>query len=174
MLEKRIKESLLKIEISDITLKETDAITYYASHDLSLGSGFGNAIAVRGGTSVQEELKALGPLETGEAAVSGAGELKCSYIIHAVGPRFQEEDISGKLRKTLKNALKAAEEKGVQSIAFPPLGTGFYGVPLDSCASIMLEELSEHLLGNTSLKEVIICANDKREYNVFRQKLENN
>ena len=174
MLEKRIKESLLRLEISDITLKETDAITYYASHDLALGSGFGNAIAIRGGTSIQDELKTLGPLETGEAAVSGAGELKCNYIVHAVGPRFQEEDIPGKLRTTLKNVLKAAEEKGIQSISFPPMGTGFYGVPLDSCASIMLEELSEHLSGNTSLKEVVICANDNREFKVFEQKWENN
>jgi O-acetyl-ADP-ribose deacetylase (regulator of RNase III) len=174
MLEKKIKESLLKLEISDITLKETDAITFYASHDLALGSGFGNAIAVRGGTSIQEELKSLGPLETGEAAVSSAGELKCNYIVHAVGPRFQEDDITGKLRTTLKNALKAAEEKGVQSIAFPPMGTGFYGVPLDSCAAVMLEELSGFLSGNTSIKEVVICANDNREFKVFQQKWENN
>jgi O-acetyl-ADP-ribose deacetylase (regulator of RNase III) len=174
MLEKRIKDSQLKIEISDITLKDTDAITYYARHDLNLGSGFGNAISVRGGTSVQAELKKMGPISTGEVAISSAGELKCNYIVHAAGPRFQEEDTENKLRTTIKNVLKAAEDKGIQSIAFPPMGSGFYGIPLDSCASIMLDEFSNHLSHVTSLKEVVICLNDKREFKAFKEKWTNN
>jgi O-acetyl-ADP-ribose deacetylase (regulator of RNase III) len=174
MLEKKIRDSLLKIEISDITLKETDAIIYYASPDLNLGSGFGNAIAVRGGTSIQKELKSLGPISAGEAAISGAGDLKCNYIIHAVGPRFQEEDTENKLRTTIKNALKAAVDKDVKSIAFPPMGSGFYGIPLDSCAGIMLDEFSNHLAHDTSIKELVICTNDKREFKAFQEKWTNN
>ena len=173
MIEKKINDSKIVLEISDITLKDADAITYYAGTDLSLGSGFGNAIAVRGGTSIQEELTNKGPISAGEALVSGAGELKCRYIVHAVGPRFQEENTDEKLRTTIKNALKAAEEKGITSIAFPPMGTGFYGVPLDSCASIMLDEFSEFLSDSKAIKEIIICANDNREYRIFEQKWTN-
>ena len=62
MLEYKIKDSQIFIEKNDLTLMDIEAIVYYASHNLQLGSGFGNAIAVRGGNSIQEELKSFGSL----------------------------------------------------------------------------------------------------------------
>ena len=109
----------------DITELDVDAFVFYAQPDLALGSGFGTAISVRGGPSIQKELDELGPVETGQAVVTGAGKLKADFIVHAVGPRFQEEDTEGKLRTTVLNSLKAAEEKGVKRIALPAMGAGF-------------------------------------------------
>lgn len=65
-------------------------------------------------------------MATTEAVVSGAGNLKAQYIIHAVGPRFQEEDTEAKLRATVHNSLKRAEEKGIQQIAFPAMGESWF------------------------------------------------
>ena len=78
----QIKQSVVRLIRDDITDIEVDAFVYYAQHDLVLGSGFGGAIAVRGGPSVQKELDELDPLETGNAIVSGAGNLKAEHIIH--------------------------------------------------------------------------------------------
>jgi len=168
MLESKIKESVLRLEKGDLTAMDIEAIVFYAQHNLKLGSGFGNAIAVRGGVSIQGELDKLSEASTCDVVVTGAGELKSNYIIHAVGPRFQEEDTENKLRKTMQNALDAAKNKGIIKIAFPPMGTGFYGIPLDMCARVMLETIKEHLAGSTTLKEVVICAMDEREYKPFQ------
>jgi len=167
-----VKDSTIQIKIGDLTDLEVESIVFYASHDLALGSGFGNAIAVRGGVSIQEELKEFKSLSTGEAVITGGGLLKSKYIVHAVGPRFRENDLEQKLRMTMKNALIKAKENGIKQIAFPPMGSGFYGIPLPVCAKIMLEEINRHFSDDTSIAEVIICAIDKREQNAFQAELE--
>ena len=88
-----VKNSRLRLIKGDITDLEIDAFVYYAQHDLALGSGFGTAISQRGGTKVQEELNSLAPLKTTEVVITDAGEMKANHIIHAVGPRFQEENL---------------------------------------------------------------------------------
>ena len=173
MKEKRINDKVVKIVREDVTDLEVDAIVYYATSDLVLGSGWGTAIAVRGGPSIQEELKGRAPVNTGDAVISGAGEMKAKNIIHAVGPKFQEEDEEAKLRKTMVSALKCAEEKGVATLAFPPMGTGFYGIPLDLSARVMFETIKDHLTnGQSSLKQVCICLTDSREFPPFEAEME--
>jgi O-acetyl-ADP-ribose deacetylase (regulator of RNase III) len=169
--ELKIKDSNLRLMQGDITDLEIDSFVYYAQHDLRLGSGYGTAISMRGGPSIQEELDKLGPLETTDAVVSQAGEMKAKYIIHAVGPRFQEEDIPEKLEKTVLNSLKQAEEKGIPAIAFPAMGVGFYGVPLDISARVTLGTIKEYLSGETKIKDVVVCLLDNREYKPFQSQL---
>jgi O-acetyl-ADP-ribose deacetylase (regulator of RNase III) len=169
--ELRVKQSVIRLLQGDITDLEIEAFVYYARPDLALGSGFGSAISLRGGPQVQVELKKLGPLQTGEAVVTGAGTMKAKQIIHAVGPRFQEEDTEGKLRATVLNALKRAEEKHIKRLAFPAMGTGFYGVPLDLCAKVILSTVKKYLESSTSLEEVVFCLNDLREYKPFQERL---
>jgi O-acetyl-ADP-ribose deacetylase (regulator of RNase III) len=169
MLETKNIASVINLEKGDLTMMDIEAIVFYAQHDLLLGSGFGNAIAVRGGGSIQEELKTYGTISTGEAVITSAGELKSNYIIHAVGPRFQESDIKKKLITTMQSVLKVAEENKIREICFPPMGTGFYGIPLELSAHVMFDVLKKHLAGNTVLEKVVICLIDQREYNVFQK-----
>ena len=163
--------STLRVIKGDLTLMPLDAFVYYAQHDLVLGAGWGNAIGVRGGPSIQKELNELGPVETCDVVVSGAGELKAKYIIHAVGPRFQEEDLEEKLRRTMRNVFAAAEEKGVKTLGFPAMGAGFYGIPLDDCARVMIEEIERFLREGTALEEVVISLVDARERKPFLARL---
>lgn len=167
----RIHRSVLRLVRDDITELDVDAFVFYARPDLALGSGFGGAISVRGGPSIQKELNALGPVQTGQAVVTGAGNLKATYIVHALGPRFNEEDTEGKLRATVLGALKAAEEKGVKRLALPAMGAGFYAVPLELCARVMVETIKSHLEGDTEIEEVILCVIDRREYVPFESRL---
>ena len=167
----RINRSSLRLIRGDITELDVDAFVYYAQHDLVLGSGFGTAISVRGGPTVQKELAELGPLGTGEAVASGAGNLKAAFIVHAVGPRFNEPDIEGKLRTTVSNSLKAAEERGAKRVAMPPMGAGFYGVPLELCARVMIDQIRNYLEGTTKIQEVVLCVVDRREHAPFESQL---
>ncbi len=161
----------IRLEKGDITDLDIEAFVYYARHDLALGSGYGTAIIMRGGPTVQKELDGMGPLQTTEAVASGAGEMKAKHIIHAVGPRFQEEELPAKLRTTITNALKCAEDKGIKQVALPPMGAGFYGVPLDVSAEITLDTVKKHLDNGSPLKEVVICLLDNREYKPFAGRL---
>jgi O-acetyl-ADP-ribose deacetylase (regulator of RNase III) len=164
----QINRSIVRLVKGDITDLEVDAFVFYAQPDLALGSGFGTAISVRGGPTIQEELQKLGPVATGEAVVSEAGKLKASFIVHAVGPRFQEDDTEVKLRTTVRNSLKRAEEKGIKRIAFPAMGAGYYGIAPDLCARVMLEAIKSHLQGETGIQEVVICVLDTRQYVAFQ------
>ena len=169
--EKRVNGTFVRLEQGDLTALGVDAFVFYAREDLALGSGFGSAIQVRGGEAVKKELKALGSLRMGEAVITSAGNMQAKHIIHACGPKFQEPDTERKLRDCTTAALASADRQGLMTIAFPPLGAGFYGVPLDLCARVMLEALKSHLAGPTQLKEVIICVIDQREYLVFKDKV---
>jgi O-acetyl-ADP-ribose deacetylase (regulator of RNase III) len=169
MLKTKINNTVIKLEKEDLTTLETEAIVHYAQPDLKLGSGFGNAIAVRGGVAIQEELNTHDPISVGEVVITGAGELKANHIIHAVGPRFQEPNTEEKLFNTMKRVLDAAEEKGIKRIAFPPMGTGFYGIPLAKSATVMLDAIQNYLSANRNLAEVIICVMDNREYSEFEK-----
>jgi O-acetyl-ADP-ribose deacetylase (regulator of RNase III) len=169
--ELKVKNKLIRLMIGDITDLEIEALVYYARPDLVLGSGFGGAISVRGGPKIQEELKKFGKIETGEAVISSGGNLKAKSIIHGVGPRFQEEDTEGKLRQTTLNVLRKAEEKGIKKLAFPAMGVGFYGIPLDLCARTTLGVVKKHLEGQSGLEEVIFCLRDSWEFKPFHEQL---
>ncbi len=167
----RINQSVVQLIKDDITDLEVGAFVFYAQSDLALGSGFGSAISVRGGPTVQKELEDLGPVAAGEAVVSAAGNLKADYIIHAVGPKFQEQDTESKLRTTVLNSLKRAEEKGVETLAFPAMGAGFYGTPPELCAKVMVDVITKYLQGSTVIKDIVICVLDTRQYTTFQSAL---
>lgn len=164
--------STVRLTRDDITLLEVDAFVFYASHDLKLGAGYGTAISVRGGPTIQRELDELGSLETCEAVVTAAGELPADWIIHAVGPRFQEPDIEPKLHRTMAAVLEQAEARGVRRIAFPPMGAGYYGIPPDLCARVMLESLEEHLSRGSGISEVLVSVLDAAQQRAFESALD--
>jgi len=167
-IERKVGRTFARLQCGDLTALEVDAFVFYARQDLALGSGFGTAIQVRGGDSIKKELEKLGSIQVGRAVVSGAGKLNAKFIVHACGPKFQEPDTEPKLRQTMSAALRAAEEKGIHTLAFPPMGAGFYGVPLELCARVMVDVIRGHLQGQTGLDEIIICAADQREFEAFR------
>ena len=69
----------------DITEHAVDAIVNAANSQLLLGAGVAGAIRSKGGPSIQQECDAIGPIEVGDAAVTGAGDLPASWVIHAAG-----------------------------------------------------------------------------------------
>ena len=164
-------KSVVRLLRVDITEQEVDGFVFYAQPDLSLGAGFGGAIGVRGGASIQKELKELaadGPLPTGAVVVSEAGKLKAKHIIHAVGPRFKEAETEARLLETMRNCLAAAEEKGMKTLAFPLMGAGYYGIQPTVSAGVMMEALKTHLTGDSGIEEVRICVYDTPHFNAVQ------
>ena len=172
MTERKVGDKVIRVIVDDITDIDVEAFVYDITADAKLGSGYGGAITQRGGPSVQEELDTIGSVPTGTAVTTAAGRLKAQHIIHVNGPKFHEPDTEGKLRRATQAALKQADEKGITRLAFPPVGTGLYQVPLDLCADVMVDTVEAHLKGSTSLEEVLFVALDKRELMPLQSKLE--
>lgn len=167
----KINNTEIKILRDDLTNMEVDAIVFYAKSNLSLGSGYGNAISTRGGPSIKTELEKIGIANQTEAVVTKAGNLNCKFIIHAVGPAFQEKDMIPKLKTTISNALNAASSYEIETIALPLMGAGFYGVPVDLSVKTMYDCVKEYAGKNGKIKEVIFCANDNRELKLIKDNL---
>ncbi len=158
---------------SDITAMDTDAIVNPSNTSLILGAGVSGAIALKGGPSIQEQMSSIGACPVGGAVVTGGGNLKARYVIHAVGPMMGEGDEDAKLRSATVESLKRAEELKISSIAFPAISTGIYGFPIERCARIMLSAVLDHFNSGAavSLKRVAFCLWGEEALDVFKETL---
>ncbi len=148
----------------DITEMEVDAIVNPANTHLLMGGGVAGAIRRKGGEDIQREALRKAPINIGEAVETTAGNLKAKYVIHAPtvrspGGRSNPEFV----RKAVRAAIRKAEELGLRSIAFPAMGAGIGGVPVDIAVKITLEEA---LMSN--LDKVILVAWSDEDFRIFR------
>lgn len=159
------------IRQGDLTEARVDAIVNAANNDLMLGGGVAGAIRGRGGPSIQAECDKIGPIRVGEAAITGAGRLPARHVIHAASMRLGERTSESGLRDATRNALRLAAEHGLKSIAFPAVGTGIAGFPLERCAEVMLAEARDHLRGPTSLERIEFVLFDETAREIFARTL---
>jgi len=155
----------LRIIEGDITDQEVDAIVNAANEMLAHGGGVAGAIARQGGPQITSEsrrwIKEHGRVPTGSAALTGGGNLKARYVIHAVGPVWDggsrgEERL---LASAVRSALTLANEHAVESIALPAISTGIFGYPIHlavpTILTTILKYLDEHPA--SSVREIRIC-----------------
>jgi len=173
-MKKTIGKATLEIVQGDITALSVDAVVNAANEYLKHGGGVAGAISRKGGPAIQQEsdvlIEKLGPLSTGEAAITSGGKLPARFVIHAVGPVWSEHnpaEADDLLCKAIRNSLALAEEKSLKSIAFPAISTGIYGFPIERAAPVMLREAADYLGGQTKLERVVFCLYDKVSYQVF-------
>jgi len=125
------------IVAGDLVDQQVDAIVNAANNELVLGGGVAGAIRTRGGPSIQRECDAHGPVKVGEAAITGAGELRAHDVIHAASMHLGGRTTADSLRSSMDHAFRLAREHGVRTIAVPAVGTGIAGFPMDECARVM-------------------------------------
>ena|SRR5579862_3189051 len=173
-MKKQIHGSSLELTQGDLTALPVDAIVNAANKFLAHGGGVAGAIVRKGGSSIQLESTALvaahGPLATGEAVITGGGELPAKFVIHAVGPVWKEhspEKCDQLLQTAMESSLVVADENDVKSIAFPAISTGIYGFPIDRAAPLVLRRTAAYLCGETKIERVIFCLFDDASYQVF-------
>jgi len=135
----------LELIKGDITEQKTDAIVNTANTLLILGSGLGGAIKAKGGETISKECAKIGTIEIGEAALTGAGNLKARFIIHAALTEFDglinEEHISA----ALLSSLRLANQRKFRSIAVPDMSMGIVRFSPERCGKIMLSVLKQFI-----------------------------
>lgn len=154
----------------DLTEMETDAIVNAANNDLRHGGGVAGAILRKGGNIIQEESGAIGSIPVGGAAVTSGGNLKARYVIHAASMELGGRASAHSLRSAIAHSLRIAAQLGVQTIAFPAVGTGIAGFPMKECAEIMLAEAVAHLKqGITSVQKIYFVLVDEPALATFEK-----
>ncbi len=166
-----IGSASVEVVQGDITEQETEAIVNAANNHLWMGSGVAGAIKKKGGQSIETEAAAQGPIEVGEAVITGAGELKAKHVIHAAGMGQDLKTDENKVRKTTKASLELAEKHGLHSMSFPAIGTGVGGLETHLCAKTMLKEAIDFLITSKNLKAVKFVLFDEKSAAAFEKEL---
>lgn len=156
----------------DITTIDADAIVNAANAALAGGGGVDGAIHRAGGPAIMEACRRIGGCPTGSAVITGAGNLRVRYVIHAVAPVYRGRPRDAELlRSAYETALVLADRHELQRIAFPSLGTGAYGYPIQQACAIAIDAVAEHLAGRTSLREVLMVLFSPQDFAVYERAL---
>lgn len=157
------------IQQGDLTAMDVDAIVNAANNDLKLGGGVAGAIRRKGGDEIQRECDAIGSIPLGYAALTGAGKLKARHVIHAASMQLGGRTTATALRHSVEHALRIAAAHSLKTIAFPAIGTGIAGFPMEECATILLDEAARHLQSPTSLEKIYFVLYDEAATKLFEQ-----
>jgi O-acetyl-ADP-ribose deacetylase len=167
----------LDIIKGDITDQKVDAIVNAANSSLMGGGGVDGAIHRAGGPAILGECKTYvakhGRLPTGQAMITGGGNLPARFVIHTVGPVYSESAEHGtqstELRNCYINSLKLAVEKGLKTIAFPSISTGAYRYPLNEAAPIAVKAVKDFLGKNEYIETVTFVLFNDETYAAYLQ-----
>ncbi|MEN5234092.1 O-acetyl-ADP-ribose deacetylase [Sphingobacterium faecium] len=161
----------------DITKIPVDAIVNAANTSLLGGGGVDGAIHQAGGLSILEDCQKIrnkqGGCQVGEAVITTAGHLPAKFVIHTVGPvwnngKSNEETL---LASAYLNSLRLAVENEIESISFPNISTGIYKFPKEKAAEIAIRTVKEFLKTNDKITKVIFVCFDEGNFIIYNDLL---
>lgn len=167
-----MKIQLLK---GDITKVQVDIIVNAANTSLLGGGGVDGAIHRAGGHEILDACKAIrnrqGGCKVGEAVYTTAGNLDALYVIHTVGPKWNNgnSNEAEKLKYCYLNSLQIAENLGCESIAFPNISTGIYRYPKSEAAAIAIDTVRR--FNSEQIQLVQFVCFDEENYQLYQSLL---
>jgi O-acetyl-ADP-ribose deacetylase (regulator of RNase III) len=167
----------IKLLQGDITKLHVDGIVNAANSSLMGGGGVDGAIHRAGGKEILEEcikiVNRQGGCKTGEAVITTGGRLPAKYVIHTVGPVWNngKRDEEKLLANCYRNSLKIAIKNQIKTIAFPNISTGVYRFPKQRAAEIAVESVNAFLQENEDLEEVIFICFDDENLGIYKKLL---
>ena len=161
---------MARIELwnGDICELEVDAIVNAANTSLWMSTGVGGAIKRAGGDAIEFAAVRQAPVELGSAIVTSAGTLAARYVIHAslAGPRPALERRRHRSGDA-QHVRPGPRARASSSLAFPALGTGVGGFPLDEAARIMVAVTHDELPKSPTIDYLIFALRGVAAYRQF-------
>ncbi len=157
----------------DITEESTGAIVNAANSSLAGGGGVDGAIHRAGGTTIMKECRKFKGCPTGTAVITGAGNLKADFVIHTVGPMYNDGQ-SGEaelLRSAYMSSLALAVENNVKTLSVPSISTGVYNYPTASAARVALSAVKEFVESDDSIELVRFVLFSERDLEIYEEAL---
>ena len=161
----------LIITQGDITLLPLNdgALVNPSNTGMILGSGVSGAIARRGGPYLQQTLHMRrstlknNRLEPGRAVDTEPGQLNCKRLIHVsiVGAKKINDRL---ISNCVLNAYDLAEKLELSQLAFPALGCGVAGFPMERFLDIFWKVTAEELPRLEHVRQVFLCMYDDEEF----------
>lgn len=160
---------MARIELwnGDICDLEVDAIVNPANMALWMSTGVGGALKRAGGDSIEFAAVRQAPVPLGGAIVTPAGSLAAKAVIHAVSLDRDRRTSAPVIEAAVRSAMACAREIGAASIAFPALGTGVGGFPLEEAAQITVETVRTELAISPGIAYVIFALRGSAAYRAF-------
>ena len=157
----------------DITSQDdVDTVVNAANAELGPGGGVAGAIHRAAGPDLAEEAGPLGPIQPGEAVITGAHGLPNRYVVHTLGPVYGRDHPEAELLASCyRNSLGLAEENGIESIAFPAISTGIFGYPAEEAAEVALQTVREEVDGLERVRLVRFVLFGEKDLDVHERAL---
>jgi O-acetyl-ADP-ribose deacetylase (regulator of RNase III) len=148
------------------------AIVNAANAHLRTGGGVAGAIHRAAGPGLEEEARRFAPIQPGEAVLTGAHQLPNRFVIHCLGPVYGVDKPEAKLlADCYRNAIRIAEQKRLDSIAFPAISTGAFGFPIGEATDIVTEVMEEVCAQTKYLEKVRFVLFSDKDLEIYQEKL---
>ena len=174
----KIHQTELEIVRASVLEIAADAIVNAANIGMRGGGALDGAIHRAAGIEMKRELEIAAPngAQTAEIVVTRAYNLPQKWVFHVAGPVWKEIkslECDELLRKSYRGCLEEAQNRGLESLAFPSLSTGVFSFPLDRAAPIALQTAIDFLEENpqTSLRRVTFAMFQGTEFHYFERAL---
>lgn len=171
----------LEIHQGDITTIECDAVVNAANSSLLGGGGVDGAIHRAAGPSLLDECREIvarqGGCAAGDAVITDAGSLPARYVIHTVGPIWNESqaaELDHVLGSCYRTSIDLAVSHSCRSMAFPNISTGVYGYPKDRASHVAVGAVRAALddLGSEhGLERILFVCFDDENTRLYEERL---
>jgi O-acetyl-ADP-ribose deacetylase (regulator of RNase III) len=150
-----------------LELWEGECVVRPARSDGASVTPVARRIETAAGPGILHRIEAMGELPVGSAVLTPGGELPVRFILHVVLQSDQEPVTVEAVRRATANALARAADFGIETVAFPPLGTHAGQLESADAAHAMAAAVEEHRLRHERPGDVLVVVESEYDRDVY-------